>query len=355
MEDPTTTHAFLIAAILTSCLSSALPTPDIPSPTKHQQAVRDIDHAVGNAWAPSTLDKYENGLDHFIAYCDAKDVAPARRLPASEFLLCSFAASYAGSLASSTVEGKLAAVRAWHITNNVKYNGGLRLNYVLKGVENLAPNSLPPRPPITKEMLRFLWDNLDFTKPLDCAVWAAAVVAFWCQCRLGELFSKTERSFNPEECPSVHNLGPPCTRAGSRMLFLPRTKTKRSKGEETFMSRQHGFSDPLKAVENHLAMNALQGTDPLFAYRTASGGILALTKRKFMARCNEIWSRFDLPRCTGHCFRIGGTTELLIARVPPEVVRLMGRWSSDSFLRYWRSLHRIAPLHVELLDSSGLP
>jgi hypothetical protein len=28
----------------------------------------------------------------------------------------------------------------------------------------------------------------------------------------------------------------------------------------------------------------------------------------------------------------------------------LGRWSSDAFLRYWRSLELLAPLHIENLE-----
>ncbi|TFK16572.1 hypothetical protein FA15DRAFT_548136, partial [Coprinopsis marcescibilis] len=60
-----------------------------------------------------------------------------------------------------------------------------------------------------------------------------------------------------------------------------------------------------------------------------------LTKAHFLERCNQIWTGLGYLRITGHSFRIGGTTELLLAGVPPDVVKAMGRWSSDSFLKYW--------------------
>ncbi|KAJ7463442.1 hypothetical protein B0H11DRAFT_1734596 [Mycena galericulata] len=294
-----------------------------------------ISDTLAHAWAPSTLDKYTNGLAHFNSFCDENGVALAFRLPVSEFLLCAFAASYASTLAAGTVENKLAAVRAWHIINDVKYARGLRLDYVLKVIENLSPGSQAPRPPITPEMLWLLFSHLDLTDTFDLAVFCTAAVAFWGQCRLKELLSKTERSFNPVVIPTVANLKPPCTPAGSRVLRLPWTKTKRSKGEDCLLARQHGFSDPIAAVEQHILVNRLQTSDPLLAYRTENGGLLVLTKLKFLRRCNEIWAPFGLPRLTGHCFRIGGTAELLLAGVPPDVVKMMGRWSSDAFLRYW--------------------
>ncbi|KAF9218783.1 hypothetical protein BS17DRAFT_642718, partial [Gyrodon lividus] len=61
-----------------------------------------------------------------------------------------------------------------------------------------------------------------------------------------------------------------------------------------------------------------------------------LTQKKFLARCNSIWTSKGIPVSAGHSFRIGGTTELLLAGVPPDIVKALGRWSSDAFLCYWR-------------------
>jgi hypothetical protein len=51
---------------------------------------------------------------------------------------------------------------------------------------------------------------------------------------------------------------------------------------------------------------------------------------------NVIWAERNLGCVTGHAFRISGTTELLRRDVPPDMVRVAGRWASDRFLRYWR-------------------
>jgi hypothetical protein len=112
--------------------------------------------------------------------------------------------------------------------------------------------------------------------------------------------------------------------------------------------RQVGTVDPIAALVGHLAVNKLAGSDPMFAYRSENR-LRTLTKSKFLARCNAIWHDGGFPRIVGHCFRIGGTTALLVHGVPPDVVRTMGRWSSDSFLLYIRDLDVVAPLHVELL------
>ncbi|KIO15918.1 hypothetical protein M407DRAFT_50426, partial [Tulasnella calospora MUT 4182] len=61
-----------------------------------------------------------------------------------------------------------------------------------------------------------------------------------------------------------------------------------------------------------------------------------LSKKAFQQRCNEIWDAQGLSQIKGHSFRIGGTSEFLLAGIHPDVVKKMGRWTSNHFLRYWR-------------------
>jgi hypothetical protein len=109
---------------------------------------------------------------------------------------------------------------------------------------------------------------------------------------------------------------------------------------------QDGLSDPISALEAHLALNDMPPHLPLFAYAT-NEGFVALTKKCFLARCNAIWGASISQDLSGHCFRIGGTTELLLRGVAPHIVKALGRWSSDVFLRYWRSTDALAHIHVE--------
>jgi hypothetical protein len=98
-------------------------------------------------------------------------------------------------------------------------------------------------------------------------------------------------------------------------------------------------------------VNRIRDDQFLFSYSSVHGPSV-LSKQLFLQRCNTIWSALGYPRTTGHCFRIGGTTELLILGTPPDVVKATGRWSSDSFLRYWRSLEEIAPRHIRNIHAA---
>ena len=127
------------------------------------------------------------------------------------------------------------------------------------------------------------------------------------------------------------------------------------------LCRQHFDVDPLAALSTHLSINNPPADLPLFSFVCGSS-FRVLSRSRFLAHCNEIWTPLGFPSITGHSFRIGGTTELLVRGVPPDIVKSLGRWSSNSFLRYWRSLENIASCHIAISPSppaglgvSGLP
>ena len=247
---------------------------------------------------------------------------------------------------------KITAIKAWHGAHNASWNGSKRLSYVLSGIERLAPDSarLPPRPPISAHMLQILAESVDKSSGFDAAVLACSLVAFWGQCRLGELLSTNSRNFSTAYIPALHDLRISRKNSASsvRILHLPRTKVQQVRGEDVILTQQLGGLDPIIALTRHFQLNAAPTAAPLFCYRStkSGGGLRVLTKAAFLQRCNEVWSKYGFPTSTGHSFRIGGTTELLLGGVSPKIVKLMGRWSSDAFLRYWRSLEDIVPLHA---------
>ena len=114
---------------------------------------------------------------------------------------------------------------------------------------------------------------------------------------------------------------------------------------------RHRLSQPTQTyqpdflLKNHIRVNNLTRDRLLFSF-TSPEGFSLLTKSLFLQCCNDIWIPLGYPHTTGHCFRIRGTTELLIAGISPEVMKVTGHWSSKSFHRYWCSLDNIAPQHI---------
>ncbi|EIN09231.1 hypothetical protein PUNSTDRAFT_29795, partial [Punctularia strigosozonata HHB-11173 SS5] len=296
--------------------------------------------------APGTLKGYSSVVNRYLQFCKLEHIPREDRFPAPEVVLCAFAARAVGRLAGGTARSWMAGLKAWHTAHDAPWLGGERLQQVLKGVENSRPRDShkPPRKPITRDMLRQLHKKLRFDSPLDAAVFAAACCMFWGQFRAGELLPNSQSAFQ-DHLPKRSDFHKPARASASYSIALPSSKTRYAKGETVFLHRQRGSTDPIDALAYHLHKSDLPSNSALFAFRT-HGGPKLLTRSLFLARCNTIWTPLRHPRVTGHCFRIGGTTELLLAGVPPHVVKKAGRWSSDTFLRYWRSVEDILPQHM---------
>jgi hypothetical protein len=160
-------------------------------------------------------------------------------------------------------------------------------------------------------MLEILVRELDKENAEDICVLACALAAMSSQARLGKLLPTSMFNHDPLQHPSVSDLQPLMTVGSSRALKLPHTKTTGSSGDIIFLCSQNDCTNPNSIIDKHIKINSLPLHYPLFSYCYGSG-YAALTKCKFLRRCNDIWSKYGLPTFTGHCFCIGGTTILLL-------------------------------------------
>ncbi|KAE9384337.1 hypothetical protein BT96DRAFT_771237, partial [Gymnopus androsaceus JB14] len=262
-------------------------------------------------------------------------------LPPSEAVLCNYAASFAGRLAGSTARAKVSAIKAWVSRRGKQWKGSDNLHKVLAGVERKASASSfrEEHAPVKEDHLRVLHEGLDLPGKCgkDYAIAAAAKALFAGQMRSGAILATSPNpdDYNPSELPAVSDLLPPNS-TSKRNLRLPKMKTSQTRGEKVVLGAQPGRTCPIHALRDHIKVNRLRPEHPLLAFCNAHGKLKVLTKVDFLKRCNSIWSAKGIPRMTGHCFCIGGTTHLLTSGIPPDVVKALGRWKSDAFLKYWR-------------------
>ncbi|CAK5271678.1 unnamed protein product [Mycena citricolor] len=315
-----------------------------------QRTMEMISTTLQSGWARNTLSNMGGIVDSFLRYCDSKGVPTQFRLPADEMILCAYVASNAGKLAGTTIRNHISALKVWHVAQGADWNGKARLHYVLAGAERMEPNlaKKPPRPPINRDMLSRLHEGLDFSDPRNVAVYATTCTVFWGQCRLSEILPLSTSSKASAFTPKRLHFVPRSGASRTSHFRIPQTKTS-IQGDTIHLPRQSAPLDPVTAIEMHFIASRLDSNTLLFNF-SKGGKDATLTKSAILKRCNEIWSANGYPRTTGHSFRIGGTTELLLAGIHPDVVRTMGQWLSDSFLRYWRSLENLIPKHAEFLS-----
>lgn len=314
-----------------------------------------------------TCENYGAGLLRFHQYCDSRSIPESSRMPASDRLLASFIASWANKVAATTAQNWLAGIHFWHNLHGAPWYGHGLLKTATAGLSKVVPDSSkrPRRPPVTLEHMHALFRGLDLSNAFDSAVFAVACVAFWCCCRyetvtssgtcthsvrLGELVTNSVNSFDTARHVSrstdIRRLFLP-NKVPFTVFHIPWTKTTHGNGADIVASKIDDLTNPVTAFDHHLSANAsVPLSAPLFAYETAGGGWAPMTRPWFLARCNQVWKDVGLMELTGHCFRIGGASELLLQGIPPDVVAMQGRWKSRAFLEYWRKIESILPLFV---------
>ncbi|KAI1781782.1 DNA breaking-rejoining enzyme [Ganoderma leucocontextum] len=297
-----------------------------------------------------TRKNYGAGLLRFHQFCDQIHVPEDQRMPASEVLLASFVASWAGKVARTTVDNWLAGLAFWHTLNSATWHGDRVLKVTCAAATKLQPPPKPKRPPVTLEHMHALRAGLDLTDAFDAAVYAVACAAFWGCRRLGELVVPSRGSFDPKK-----HVGRRAQvqfrdlRGGAQYatFHIPWTKTTKSAGADVILTANGDPTTPDAAIRHHLRANqAVPGAAPLFSFETADGSWAPMTRGWFLDRCNEVWKHGGFAQLSGHCFRIGGATELLLRGTHPDIVATLGSWKSRAFLEYWRKIESILPLFI---------
>ena len=101
---------------------------------------------------------------------------------------------------------------------------------------------------------------------------------------------------------------------------------------------QHGISDPQATLSIYLAVNNPPDNQPLFAWRHPNG-LRPLTRNEFIKHLNLATAELgleSLDSIKGNGIRISATLEYLLRGVPFDVIKSIGRWSSEAFLLYLR-------------------
>ncbi|KAI0628703.1 DNA breaking-rejoining enzyme [Trametes polyzona] len=323
-----------------SKLSSLLP----------ETAITKLFSTVLESVEPETRKNYGAGLLRFTQFCDHAKIPEEDRMPAGEPLLAAFVASWAGKVARTTIDNWVAGLALWHTSKGAPWNGDRVLKATCKAASKLEPAKSPKRPPVTLEHMLALRAGLDLTDAFDAAVYGLACTAFWGCRRLGELLLDSAKGFDPRKhvSRSVAISFRKIPDGGEfACLHIPWSKTTGAAGATITLTRLDRACDPVTALRHHLRANAaVPNRAPLFAFETATGGWSPMTRTWFLDRCNDVWAAAGLDRMQGHCFRIGGATELLLRGTHPDIVATQGGWKSRAFLEYWRKIESILPLFM---------
>ncbi|KAF5386972.1 hypothetical protein D9615_001776 [Tricholomella constricta] len=291
------------------------------------------------AWANGTRETYGSGLLIFHVFCDQRGVPEEERCPAHPTLILAFISACAGSYSGSALANILFGVQAWHTLHGQPWAASkAEIQAALTGGKARAPASSknPKRDLFTTDLIERLRTQLDLTAPLDAAVFACLTVAFWSTARLGEFVLGNLTSFVAAEHVKRSDVRSTTDRADNpvTVIFVPKTKCSAT-GEDLYYAPQVGPCDPVAAMSNHLHINDLPQDTHLFGY-THEGQPRPMTRTAFTRRLNRAACALGTITLHFHGIHIGSVLEYMLRGVPLEVVKRMGRWSSEAFTVYLR-------------------
>lgn len=214
-----------------------------------------------------------------------------------------------------------------------------RLDYILKGINKLQVNTSNKRFPITSDVLWKLCDNLQkgmFSPFIDLMLLCIFKMAFFGFLRCGE-FTCNERSDSKLFIEDI--VFDTKSDIDSYALHLHSSKCDPfHKGVDVIIF-ENQVSRPVYTMERYIQSRLRQGavpTSPLFVEHELD--FSPLSRSTFIGLLKEALRRsgFNDLLFSGHSFRIGAATSAAAAGVEDHIIKSLGRWNSDCYMRYIR-------------------
>ena len=316
------------------------------------KAISKFEFAITNSYAPTTNSNYSHAVKRYLRFAAKCGFSESAALPCPPELLLLYIADSIGRTGAGNAKNNISALASWHHTRGYPFAVPPQMRTVKRAIALHYPiekQQKPFRPPVTPAMLSTLFQAWASGTSQQKCVLAVALAAWTGQMRLGELLPSSLNSLDPARLPRRDSWGISSRCALTSFIRLPWTKTTRFGGAYVYLLHQYGPFDATSAISRHFQSSPLPPSALICQYATG-GDAVVLDKVTFLAMCNAVWSQCGFARITGHSFRIGGTTALLRSGVDTEIVKKMGRWSSDAYLRYWRNVEELFETHAARLN-----
>jgi integrase len=233
-------------------------------------------------------------------------------------------------LSPATIRTYVAAVKFWaQLTTGSDIVHTFALTKTLRGIARAVPQVPDERQPLTGPYLAAAVESLsqflpDYYHKLYAAMFS---VAFYAMLRVSEM---TKTRYADHNLPAWALIVHP----NAVTLRLQSSKTSHSTQPEQLVTiHQQLLACPIAAISQYLSVRG----DGYYLFVHPTGD--PITYDQFAAVFATACFNTGLPfrKLTTHSFRIGGATFYSNAGYTEAQVKLLGRWSSDSYKRYIRS------------------
>ena len=259
-------------------------------------------------------------------------------IPLSQCDLGRYIAYLSRKLCFTSIRQYLNVVRILHVEAGLPnpLENNWYVSSILKGVRRVKGDASQQKLPITLDILRKIFSQLDLHCSLDRVFWAACLVAFYSFFRKSNLL-----------IPSIDVFDPNKHLCASDASFTPEGVVLSVRWSKVIQFRERTLQIPLPRIPNSAfcPSNAILGMllecpkikdpVPLFQY-VENSSCLPLTQAVFSKRLHDVLMRSGFPskRYSNHSFRRGGASFALSCSLPVDLIKLQGDWKSNACERY---------------------
>ena len=304
--------------------------------------MREVADLAAMAIAPTTRRTYKTGERKFTQFCVLQRWTP---MPATDRMLSCFAAHLTQSVQPQTIHVYMAAVRNMHLEAEFQdpTMNALPLPRVMRGIKRTAtdPAIQRTRLPITIDLLRKLLNQLSLDQRRHqqdkCMLKAAMALAFFGFLRCAE-FTAPPAGFDPATHATRQDVTLDVTQGRIYIRFhIKQSKTDQFRqGHAVIIGSTTSQPCPVATLLAYFTVCPSDAADALFRDRSGR----PLIRQALTEELRQILPLTGTPNSrdyAGHSFRIGAATTAAIAGTPDWLIMAMGRWRSDSVLRYIRT------------------
>ena len=295
----------------------------------------DVTFYRGHTFAESTNRTYAAQKLVYFEFCHKMSIAP---ILLSQCDLGRYIAYLSRKLCFTSIRQYLNVVRILHVEAGLPnpLENNWYVSSILKGIRRVKGDASQQKLPITLDILRKIFSQLDLHCSLDRVFWAACLVAFY------SLFRKSNLLI-----PSIDVFDPNKHLCASDASFTPEGVVLSVRWSKVIQFRERTLQIPLPRIPNSAfcPSNAILGMllecpkikdpVPLFQY-VENSSCLPLTQAVFSKRLHDVLMRSGFPskRYSNHSFRRGGASFALSCGLPVDLIKLQGDWKSNACERY---------------------
>ena len=295
----------------------------------------DVHQSIRSAFSPGTRKNLKVHWRAFLLFCNFLDLIA---VPADLETIGLFIQFLSRSFKSvSAIKNYVSGVRTLHLLLQYPFPhlDEFSIKLLFRGISRQHPHKVKQAHPITPEILLDIRKLLDLSSGNDATIWCLFLFAFFLMARKSNLVPDSISSFNSRKHLTRGKIIMEQNMAivifewsktiqfGQRVLKIP------------LLGNPESVLCPLKAYDNMCSLVSAAPDSPAFLCRKRHGTV-PVTYIQFNTVLKDLIARTgrDPSLFSTHSFRRGGATFSFQSKVPSELIKLHGDWSSDAYLLY---------------------